>query len=128
MEGFYTGLCVTHPPGDYEDVKELFFNVSSFNLILYDNWQGSFDLTEADFSNIIVYVDGTANNVSIRLMHSEEEPHDGVAVYHIIFEPALDQAPASYELSYEVQGITIPRDVAHGLNSNADKTFDFVFR
>jgi hypothetical protein len=84
-------------------------------------WTGSLPRTAADITDVVIYVDGTPHPVSINDFKEYKEKY-----YTVLFD-AINKYPATYQVSFTVQGIEIAKEDLVGVVVYADQSYDWVF-
>jgi len=115
----------------YIDDESLFECTWEVVVHFNDLWLGSSIHTEDDFTDIIVYINGIPNPVSIKQFAYNADFNCVNLVYLNgsildIISAGFAQYPATYQVSLKIHGIEFSKDETIGINVNADRTWDWI--
>jgi hypothetical protein len=88
-------------------------------------WHESLSLTQADITDVVVYIDGTPHPISITQFNESNEYGEG-KFYGIFFDEFFTVWPATYTLSYKVQGVEVSPAECLSVVVYADGTHEYV--
>jgi hypothetical protein len=88
-------------------------------------WHESLALTQADITDVVVYIDGAPHPISITQFNESNEYGEG-KFYGIFFDEFFTVWPATYTLSYKVQGVEVSPAECLSVVVHADGTHEYV--